>query len=405
MYPHTAEPMKVQIFNPSISRKAGGLFLATRKTATALSQRNGVEIQVLAPSDEYAKEDGSEWTVNFDTCDVWGPSSFGFAPAMHRKVSEFDPDIIHHCGLWKYSSAVGLRQTRGSGTPMVISPVGMLDRWALDNARWKKRIAAWLYEDEHLQAATCIHALCTSELKSIRDYGLTNPVCVIPNGVEIRAHSSASDVPWEGLFSSNRHVLLFLGRLHPKKGLPNLIVAWENWKNMSPSSRKWGLAIAGWSQVGHKEELEEQVAARELQEDIKFLGPLYGADKQAAFTNADAFILPSHSEGLPMAVLEAWSYHLPVLMTPQCNIPAGFEAEAAVRIDPEPASIAEGLRQLAAMDPDELMAMGQRGRALVERRFTWARVAEQMHHVYRWMLGEADRPDCVVTDTNHFALS
>ena len=136
------------------------------------------------------------------------------------------------------------------------------------------------------------------------------------------------------------------------------------------------------------------------------MGPYYDAEKDAAFRHADAFVLPSHSEGLPMAVLEAWSYRLPVLMTPQCNIPEGFEANAALRMEPEPASIAEGLRQLAAHGCRRARwQWGQRGRALVERRFTWPRVAEQMHHVYRWMVGEAEQPDCVVTDTNQFALS
>jgi poly(glycerol-phosphate) alpha-glucosyltransferase len=280
-----------------------------------------------------------------------------------------------------------------------------LDRWALNNARWKKRVAAWLYENDHLQAAACIHALCESELTSIRDFGLQNPVCVIPNGVEIPAHSSTRDAPWEGQIPVDQHVLLFLGRLHPKKGLPNLIVAWENWKNTDPTGRKWRLAVAGWSQGGHKEELEQQVAARGLQDDIEFLGPLYGAEKQAAFTNADAFILPSYSEGLPMAVLEAWSYQLPVIMTPQCNIPTGFEAKAALRIDPNPSSIVEGLGKFARMEEDERASMGGRGRALVEQQFTWARVAEQMHHVYRWVLGTAEQPDCVVTDTKRYALS
>ena len=101
-----------------------------------------------------------------------------------------------------------------------------------------------------------------------------------------------------------------------------------------------------------------------------------------------------------MAVLEAWSYGLPVLMTPECNIPEGFAAEAALRIEPDVTSIAHGLRQLVAMSPSERAAVGQRGRALVEKRFTWPRVAEEMHRVYRWMLGEAGRPDCVVVDTN-----
>ena len=99
-----------------------------------------------------------------------------------------------------------------------------------------------------------------------------------------------------------------------------------------------------------------------------------------------------------MAVLEAWSYGLPVLMTPECNIPEGFAAEAALRIEPNVTSIAHGLRQLTAMSPSERAAMGQRGRALVEKRFTWPRVAEEMHSVYEWILGKGPEPSCLWRD-------
>jgi poly(glycerol-phosphate) alpha-glucosyltransferase len=138
---------------------------------------------------------------------------------------------------------------------------------------------------------------------------------------------------------------------------------------------------------------------------VHFIGPMYGQEKEAAFSHADAFVLPSYSEGLPMAVLEAWSYRLPVLMTPECNIPEGFAKDAAVRIRPDPDSVTRGLQQLVAVPVHERTEMGERGRSLVEERFTWPRVAEQMHHVYRWMLGEAGQPDCVITDQNQFALS
>jgi poly(glycerol-phosphate) alpha-glucosyltransferase len=127
---------------------------------------------------------------------------------------------------------------------------------------------------------------------------------------------------------------------------------------------------------------------------------MYGSNKEEAFSHADAFALPSHSEGLPMAVLEAWSHRLPVLMTPECNIPEGFEAGAALRVGPDMSSIAQGLRQLAATSQEERAAMGEQGRALVENQFTWPRVAQQMHRVYRWMLGEAEKPNCVLVNTN-----
>jgi poly(glycerol-phosphate) alpha-glucosyltransferase len=154
----------------------------------------------------------------------------------------------------------------------------------------------------------------------------------------------------------------------------------------------------GWDDGGHLAELKQQAAALDVADDVLFLGPRYGDEKDAAFRRADGFILPSHSEGLPMAVLEAWSYRLPVLMTPQCNLPGGFEAGAAYRIEPTPDGIAEGLRAFMGADPDDRRETGERGRALVEAEYTWPRIARSMRAVYRWVLGEGERPGCVYVD-------
>ena len=135
-----------------------------------------------------------------------------------------------------------------------------------------------------------------------------------------------------------------------------------------------------------------------LKEKISFLGPKHGADKDALLNRADAFVLASHSEGLPMAVLEAWAYRKPVLMTPQCNLQEGFVAGAAIRTQPDSRSIAEGLEILFSMSDSELRRMGLRGRRLVEERFTWPQVALNMKEVYEWMLGGGSPPSCVITD-------
>jgi glycosyltransferase involved in cell wall biosynthesis len=119
-------------------------------------------------------------------------------------------------------------------------------------------------------------------------------------------------------------------------------------------------------------------------------------DLAAAYKRASAFILPSFSEGLPMAVLAAWAYGKPVLMTPHCNLPEGFAAQAALEIDSDPDSIAEGITRIVEMPGEELAAMGHRGRRLAEEKFTWPKVAADMKAVYDWVLGNRPKPECVV---------
>jgi poly(glycerol-phosphate) alpha-glucosyltransferase len=132
-----------------------------------------------------------------------------------------------------------------------------------------------------------------------------------------------------------------------------------------------------------------------MDKTVRFLGPLYGEVKSAALEHVAAVALPSFSEGLPMTVLEAWAWGKPVLMTAACNLGEGFEAGAALPMDPEADSICRALQTLVCLSERERLEMGRRGRELVARRFTWKRIAGEMKQVYSWILGGGNRPECV----------
>jgi glycosyltransferase involved in cell wall biosynthesis len=129
---------------------------------------------------------------------------------------------------------------------------------------------------------------------------------------------------------------------------------------------------------------------------IEFAGPRFGEEKTALFREASAFILPSLSEGLPMTVLEAWSWGLPVLMTTSCNLPEGEKFGAAITMEADTGAICAALSKLFAMGGVERAAMGARGRRLVQEQFRWPDVAVQMTEVYDWVLGRGPRPACVL---------
>jgi len=270
-----------------------------------------------------------------------------------------------------------------------------MDPWALRNSALKKRIAGMLFENSHLRNAACIHALCQSEVLSVRRYGLKNPICVIPNGVDLPSMASPNDTGEK----QDGRTLLYLGRLHPKKGLQNLLKAWAHARNDDMnSSKEWKLSIVGWNQVGHEEQLKKLVDELAIDGSVIFPGPKFGEEREKAYLNADAFILPSYSEGLPMTVLEAWAHGLPVLMTAECNLPEGFHEEAAIKIEPNRDSIIKGLEILFTMGGVELNTMGINGRKLVAERFSWSRVAIDMKSVYDWILGGGSPPNCIITD-------
>lgn len=382
--PHTQA--KLTILTGSISRAAGGTFDAVRNLAVALKAESRYSPSVAGLRDSETDRDQSLWgDTETKAFRVQGPRAFGYAPGLAPSLALNSPDILHVHGLWMYSSVVAIRWAR-RGRPYVVSPHGMLDPWALHNSRWKKRISAALYENRHLRGAACLHALNTAEAEMIRAYGLTNPVCVIPNGVELPVYA-------EPKRAQKIRTLLYLGRLHPKKGLPNLIEAWSLVHKEADQSA-WRLAIAGWGQNGHQAELEALTAKLNLSSSISFVGPQFGQAKAARLNAASAFILPSLSEGLPMTVLEAWSWSLPVLMSSRCNLPEGAEAGAAVMMEADPDSISAALRRLFSMSDSEREAMGMNGRRLVEQSFQWGLIGRQMADVYDWVLG-GSRPTTV----------
>jgi poly(glycerol-phosphate) alpha-glucosyltransferase len=393
--PRPAEdPLAIGMLVGSVSRTAGGVGECLRALSRALHAPPACRVAVFSLTDRETSQDLPAWApVPVHLSTVAGPAAFGFAPELARSVERASLDLLHIHGLWMYPSIVARRWAARQRAPYIVSPHGMLDPWALANSGWKKTIAARLYEQGHLRNAACIHALCEAELEAIRAFGLKNPVCVIRNGIDPVVAPPAEPAVWRHALPREAKILLFLGRVTPKKGLVNLIRAWDAVRRTGrPDMSPWHLVIAGWSADGHAAELESLTASLDLRTSVHFVGPQHGPAKEATLAAADAFVLPSVSEGLPMAVLEAWAHALPVLMTPQCNLPEGFAHGAALSANPDVGSLTAGLASLCGLSKERLRTIGQAGLRLTREHFTWPAVAAEFGAVYRWLTTGGPRP-------------
>jgi poly(glycerol-phosphate) alpha-glucosyltransferase len=382
-----------------LSRQGGGIPPVVWALASE-TRLQGIDCLVAGLEDQWVEADSSAKKVPLLTGSLLGPGTLGFSPnLLTRLTARMKPaGIIHSHGLWMYPGIVARRVSKSTASPLVISPHGMLEPWALENSRWKKRLAAWLFENKNLRSADCLHALCEAEARNIRSYGLRNPVAVIPNGVDLADFSSLP--PYGAIERDNPRLkgkkrMLFLSRIHPKKGLPHLLRAWQKLASQFPD---WRLLIAGNDQLGHEAELKKLTSELGLLTSVIFLGPLYGETKKQALAGADIFVLPSFSEGFSMAVLEAAACGLPVLLTPQCNFPELAAAGGAVEVQPEVESCENGLRHLLSLSQDERRGMGLRGRELIQKAYTWPGIAARMISVYAWLLRQGPKPDCVYVD-------
>lgn len=315
-----------------------------------------------------------------------------------RRDQSFAKAVIHshasvlHChGLWRTQTRVA-RQLIANGYPLLVAPHGMMDDWAMAHSSWKKEIVWRLWEGKALKSAICLHALCEAEARCIQKRLPHQPVAVIPNGVnppEGVLHSRAL-TPWNQDIPEGEKVLLFLGRFHQKKGLEPLMTAWQS---VLEDARKsgWWLVCVGFGDEG---KFESQLKAFPVERCLAY-GPLFAERKSAAFQHASAFILPSYSEGLPMAALEAMSHSLPCLLSSACNLPEAFTVGAAVTAEPESSRLIIALRSLFSMPIKQQQDMGVQGHLLTQRCFHWDRVAQMTHEVYRWIQSEGPMPQCV----------
>jgi glycosyltransferase involved in cell wall biosynthesis len=397
--------MKTICLLESASRCDGGIFEAECTLQKELNLRQGVEVEVMGLEDRYTAEDRHRWApLKPITVKASWPHALGYSPELFPLMNQAS-DLLYAATLWKYPSWAALRWTQETKKPMMSAPHGSLDGWALNHSAWKKRLASVLFKRRQLRRATCLRALCLSEAETFRKLGLTNPIAIIPNGVTIpkgtTLHRKCSKKENEG-----RKILLFLGRIHPKKGLVNLLKAWSR----SKKDRGWQLMLAGWDQVDHQAVLMRLCDELGLRyrgplhtdgktvahEDVIFQGPVFGDEKKNLLESSHAFILPSLSEGLPMSVLEACAYRLPVLITPQCNLSAAIDCGAGLHITTTVEGIVSGLDQLFASSETGREVMGDRGWALVNDQFNWETIAASMKQVYSWMLGGGLPPSSVI---------
>ncbi|MCB2153417.1 glycosyltransferase [bacterium] len=362
---------------------------------------SGVPVKLSSVRDQFTDED----IVHYKPLDVAafpdiGPRAFGYSPALKRHLLDHDEtyDILSSHGIWSYSGCAAYIASRRRRVPLIIHPHGMLDPWAINRSRMKKKAIGLAFQNRALRHAHAIRVLCQSEADSVRALGFRNPLAVIPNGVNL---SEYENLPDAARFEERhpeikgRHKLLFLSRVHPKKGLEPLITAWAA---SEAGEKGWSLIIAGPNQIGHREQMEALVSDLNLSNSIIFAGPLYHEEKREALAAADGFILPSFSEGFPMALLEAAACRLPILMTPFCNFPELADAGGAVSVQPTSQELETGLRKLLEMSAEERVEMAGKARTLVESTYTWDIIAEDMVRMCQWACGGGDAPAKVRLD-------
>lgn len=294
--------------------------------------------------------------------------------------------VVHDNGLWLGTNHGTVRAARIAGLPLMISPRGMLTDWALRYNGWKKKIAWRFYQERDLRLATVLHATSRSEADGFCAAGFTQPIAIIPNGVFVPQRIAG---PKSG--EKRQKTLLFLSRIHPKKGLLMLVQAWAA---VRPNG--WRVMVAGTDEGGHLEGIKTEVRKRQVEQDFSFVGPVEGEAKWDLYRSAELFVLPSHSENFGLVVAEALGSGVPVITTHGTPWEELLTHGCGWWVRDTSEALAEALRDATSRPDENRREMGVRGQKLVENNYTWQGVAARMKAVYEWMLKAGPKPECVV---------
>lgn len=363
----------------SVDDPAAGTTYALNRLCETLGARGlDVELHTLEPLPEslavgYERLGYPRWVF---------PARLGVSGSMRATLREaaMRADVVHNNGLWMMPNIYAGSAARRAGRPQVYSVHGMLAPWALSRSRWKKTLVGWAGQTGALAGSACFHATAASEYEEIRQLGYRQPVAIVPYGIDIPL--AVSPIPGQ------RRRLLFLSRIHPKKGVDVLL---RSWREVQGTFLDWDLLVCGPDNEGHLQAMQQLAETLGVQR-VEFLGPRYGKDKESIFNSCDLFVLPTYNENFGFVVAEALSHGKPAIVTTAAPWQGLEHHRCGWWIQTGHEALKACLSQALALPAGELSAMGRRGREWMIRDLSWVRVGEMMDITYQWLLGRVGRP-------------
>ena len=309
--------------------------------------------------------------------------SFSLTKWLFKHVADYD--LVHTIALFSYPILVTHWACQWHRVPYIMNPQGMLEPWALSYKAWKKRLYYTLLEKPALQKASAIQMLAKQEAENTKPLNLSTPFVIVPNGIN---QTDLENLPDANLFyqhfpdTQNKTLLLFLGRIDPKKGLDLLAPAFASLHQQFPDTH---LVIAGPDNVGFLPKVHQFFAEAGCLDAVTFTGMIQGSLKYAALTAASVYVAPSYSEGFSLSILEGMAAGLPCVFTTGCNFPEAEIAQVAHVVDVDSQKIAAALTE-CLQNPQQTKMMGDRARQFIFEHYTWEQIARRLIQIYTGIL-------------------
>lgn len=380
--------MKILHTIEGMGERYGGIATCTYDLVTSLqNDRNQVSLMTFLPEnpEEKVLGQGESWMKLVDNDGV-GPVNY--SSNILREIMAEQADILHVNGLWQHICHATCAAARNARKPYVITPHGMLYPATLKRSYWKKWPMLKLWFSKDILQASCLHATCEDEMLHLRNFGYEGPICIIGNPVRMPVEAELiiklreNEVP--------PTTIGFLGRLHPRKKVENIL------RGMAKAGNQLVKAVViGSGDASYEAFLRAEAERLGVADKVEFAGFVSGREKYEMLGRLSALFVPSDMENFGMIVPEALLVGTPVMAslgTPWKDL---NDYGCGWWTDNSPESIAQVIDDIVAKSPAELLEMGKRGRELVIERYHPDKVAEKMMQLYSWLLGEGDKPDFV----------
>jgi len=368
--------MRVLFYSTSIRKRAGGITAYLNQLCEALSTQ--VEMLVVSKP----KEDSIILSnVRTELIPSEPIDYFSFRSKFYDILNDFQPDVVHINGVWEPQLWWVQKWARKKGIKVLLSPHGMLEPWLLSRNIWKKKLAMLLYQEKALRKVDYFHATSELELNNLVKLGVKQKIFKVANAVEVEGINLKNN--WD-----KSNTLLFLSRVHPKKGLELLL---QSISTLRSENSIVNLIIVGEGDDEYVDSIQALIRTLGLEKQVTLFGGVYGAEKWQLFQKADALVLPTYSENFGIVVGESLVTGTPVITTTGTpwDILNKYACGWCIELNQE--NLNSAIRNLLAKSSQELEVMGRNGRKLILDNFTGAAIASQMLAVYQTILAEANQ--------------
>jgi len=377
--------MRIVNVVPTICNEADGVGTFVRSCTEAIEGLSA-SICIASVGEEY--QNGSSEKIKTFRYGI-GPKRLANSPSLKKWIAlearSGSCDVLHNHGFWMMPNTYALNARRSPNCKLVVSPHGALSDTALAIGRLRKAIYWGLYHKSGVEKADLIHVTGESEYIAIRHFGLKNPVCIIPPGVNLPPLNNEQQ---------KEKVILFLGRIHPIKGIDRMLLSWKQHQKKYP---QWRMEVCGPSKPEYLRSLMN-MCERHLIERVTFRGAVYGLEKEELMKKAAVSILPSHSENFALSVAESLAAGTAVITTKVTPWIGLTSNNCGWWVESNTDAIGKALCAAIDMGIEELAKMGLRGRTWMKADYTWRYSALQLLRAYHWIRYGGEVPDTVRTD-------